>query len=373
MMHCTSTPLLLLLFLLLPRTAAAPPPPPPPRGVALLKTHKTGGTTLGGALFRFEAARSRRIFSAGNATAACAAPGAFASPPCLLAHALTPLPTAPHQQRADAVLNHVSMEGNLSASGTTFTDVLRLYDATLGSENDTAPYLLVIPVREPVARYASWFHFYGRYKRLPSAAAPEAPTLDEWIASQNGANGFASEFGARSDADVEALLSRLAAPAPRVLFFPAERFDDAMLLLAEVLAFSWHDTLYLRLQESGAYPAPDATQRAAIAAQSALDARIYEAAMATFEADLSELRAKLGESRWARRRDALSARLHVLRSSATLHTPACAALRDWYLLDDLAHEGSIDPLTWRAPPAPRGTSREEMAAAFAASNGTAFC
>ena len=350
-----------------------------PRKVALFKTHKTSGTTLGAVLFRYAALRSSRIFTAGNASAECAA--GFEAAGCLRAHALTPLPAlgaaGPH---ADVVLHHVSMSGNLS--GATFGDVLRFYAAALvGTAAADAPQpLLLVPVREPVARFASFFHFYGRFRRLP--AAPGAPTLQDWIDARAGADGFAAEFGLRTAADTDAFLELLTAPDAvrrtgglRPFFFPSERFDDALLVLGSLLNFTWQDSLYVRLQNSGAYEPPSAAQRDAIRAQTTLDARIYAATTASFERDFGAVQARIGAASWRRSQAALASRLKTLRSSvddSSSLSAACQALGAWYQRDDLAYESSVDEVTWRAP-VPPVARRRAMAEAFRQSNGSRFC
>lgn len=104
--------------------------------IALLKTHKTGSSIMGGLLFRVAAQQGLRIFPAGGGIDLNA-------------------PRTPEQQgQFDMALHYI--KGGCLPPGR-FGDVLEFYQSIFGTSNFT----LIVNVRDPAYRYLAHFYTYG--------------------------------------------------------------------------------------------------------------------------------------------------------------------------------------------------------------------
>jgi hypothetical protein len=217
---------------------------------AALQTHKTGSTTLGAALFRFGARyhKARYTPQAGAARAphcACTELSRLRSPlqrfycqgtppqACKKAHILWPGKPLPPRQVYDLQLNHLSGNGVLRG---TFGSVVAWYKARthcvtacapcqwlrgcaltpcaqtmLGTDGGVwrrsggvaaPPWALVVPMRNPVSHYLSWFFYFGEPDNRMS--------VEQWAATGMGANGLAAEFGLKTQEDVERFIESMA-------------------------------------------------------------------------------------------------------------------------------------------------------------------
>ena len=170
----------------------------PPR-FALYKTHKTASTTLGSVLFRFAARKGIVLWSQGNSSAACL--GGW-TPGCRSARVLDPLPD--HTRRVQAVLHHVTVAGELRVA---FSEVMEWYKKVIDTD-----FVLIVPIREPVVRYISWYNFYIKHNNCTFLDYPckaEWDSLDTWAGLGHGANGFSKEFGITSASESENLVDSL--------------------------------------------------------------------------------------------------------------------------------------------------------------------
>jgi hypothetical protein len=319
------------------------------RKVAYYKTHKTASTSLGAVIFRYSAKRSLRIFARGNTTVACAGP--VWTNDCDTAHVLYPLPAYP--RTADVVLHHVS-HGTLEHS---FLHLLDWYGKVLGDQ-----FITIIPLRQPTARFVSWYNFFVKGK--PSEL-PAGETLDTWVASGKGANGFALELGLSSEAQVDEFIKNMtlwrASAARRIFWFPTEEFDDALLMLGHRLSFNFMDLLNDRLFENRAAPVSAELQNR-IEQQIGWDKRIYEAALSTFQAERDEMQRSSDTMSWDTKKEMMAKVQAIFQQS--MAQDSCAQQRDWYQMGDLAYEGQISSGTLLAP-VPGALRNDAMLRAFA--------
>lgn len=304
------------------------------RKVAFYKTHKTASTSLGAVIFRYAAKRSLRMFARGNTTAACAGPVWTVA--CDNAHVLYPLPA--HPQSADVVLHHVS-HGTLEHS---FLHLLDWYGQVLGEQ-----FITVVPLRKPSARFVSWYNFFIKDK---PAELPAGKTLDTWIESGKGANGFALELGLSSEPQVSEFIANMtlwrSSAARRIFWFPSEEFGDALLMLGHHLGFNFMDLLNERLFENRASPTqPEQEKR--IQQQVGWDQRIYDAAFDIFKAEREEIRQLQDTLSWDTKKELMAKAQAIFEQS--IAQDSCALQRDWYRMSDLSYEGQISSDTLIAP------------------------
>ena len=102
--------------------------------------------------------------------------------PCKRAHILWPGRPLPPKQVFDMQINHLNGNGKLLGS---FGHVVAWYRAMLGVEGGAgAPppkWALLVPVREPVSHYLSWYYYFGEPdKRL---------SVEAWARTGMGTNG----------------------------------------------------------------------------------------------------------------------------------------------------------------------------------------
>jgi len=303
------------------------------RKVAFYKTHKTASTSLGAVIFRYAAKRSLRMFARGNTTAACAGPVWTVA--CDNAHVLYPLPA--HPRSADVVLHHVS-HGTLEHS---FLHLLDWYGQVLGDQ-----FITIIPLRKPTGRFVSWYNFFIKGK---PAELPAGETLDTWIESGKGANGFAHELGLSSEAQVSEFIANMTlwrSSLRRIFWFPAEEFEDALLMLGHHLGFNFMDLLNERLFENKASPIqPDQEKR--IEQQVGWDQRIYDAAIKIFLAEREEIRQLPDTLSWDTKKELMAKAQAIFEQS--MAQDSCTQQRDWYRMGDLSYEGQISSDTFLAP------------------------
>ena len=257
------------------------------------------------------------------------------------------------------------------------------------------PWALIVPVREPVSHYLSWYNYF---------AEPDLHlSVQQWVRTRRSANGLAAEFGLRTVEDVTSFLKVMAwgvggdADAPAIggatqLWLPMERFDDGMLLLRRTLGWSLLDVTYAVMFDSRQEhasrwdgklikPTPKAASLSkelvdSIKALNHLDGRIYDKANKLFDGALAAVRGRPGSAAraaWNAEREEFTRMQAALEASfnSSARVGACGALRAWYTLSDMSYEGKIDARGYAVVP-PEATE-QAMLAAYEKSGKTRFC
>jgi hypothetical protein len=115
--------------------------------------------------------------------------------PCKRAHILWPGRPLPPKQVFDMQINHLNGNGKLRGS---FGHVVAWYRAMLGTEVGAgAPpprWALLVPVREPVSHYLSWYYYFGEPDNRLSVEA--------WARTGMGTNGARSRSRTRPRSNV---------------------------------------------------------------------------------------------------------------------------------------------------------------------------
>eukprot|EP00939_MAST-03C_sp_MAST-3C-sp1_P002591 g2591.t1 len=202
------------------RTYGKDPTKPSTERVILLKTHKTGSSTLGGILFRWSARHGKR--------ACCAKPHTHNE------HVLNNM--RKRRETFDVFLNHVAMWHK--------SPVGRM-PQILDSLRDIVPQArIVTSVREPISHFVSFYNYFIRKTHRDVSDGSV-----ETFASSPGEfdSPLAADFGIRS---ASALRELLEGELDRATWIIQDRFVESLVLMRRVFNWDMADVLYAEMTYS---------------------------------------------------------------------------------------------------------------------------
>ena len=194
------------------------------------------------------------------------------------------------------------------------------YKEVLGND-----FVLIIPIREPVARYISWYQFYIQRNNctfLEYSCKKEWELFENWVESGQEANGFAKEFGIRTLAELENVVNLLS--ALNVVTVPMTSFEPALRVVAERLHMDHLDRVYIPLNAFGSRYFVSEYLLRKIRMLTKLDRMLYRRLM-----------------KFCRHNKVTTVELKQQFDFQMALTNSCAEVKSWYSLYDTEYEGLI--------------------------------
>lgn len=175
--------------------------------IVMIKTHKTGSTTLGNILFRFAAHRGLRIV-------------------CPVAHYMS-----------------LSRDENLPFTGPYDISLHHGWKVPLSFYEKLVPGAVwITAVRDPIKRYLSSYTYFV----MPNRGLTVDDLADFLQKDHSDQRGLLHDFGLTEESQVNEFLSERGMWHRFRVVVVAERWDESMVMLRDLLHWRMEDVLYLR-------------------------------------------------------------------------------------------------------------------------------